>query len=151
MTNRINFKNVCTGFILICMLGIGISLIAKAQQEGAPKYTILVFGKLHLTPTGDAEVAEKLLKEKLLSAAKEIEGLKITALKRLQLPMPGREGPANKGQPDFVMMAELTNLAVFTKLITTTPAALKEYGEGMKVQAGAPQFELYQILGTSTE
>ena len=149
--NRINFKNVCVGLILICMLGIGISLMAKAQQEQEddPKYTILVFAKLHLTPTGDAAVAEKLLKEKLLSAAKGIEGLKITALKRMQLP--GQGAPANTSQPDFVMMAELTDETVFAKLITATPAALKEYGEGMKAQAGAPQFELYQILGTSTE
>ena len=149
MINRINFKNVCVGLILICMLGIGISLIAKAQQAEPPKYTILVFGKLHLIPTGDAEVAEKLLKEQLLSAAKGIEGLKITALKRMQLP--GQGAQANTSQPDFVMMAELTDETVFAKLITATPAALREYGEGMKAQAGAPQFELYQILGTSTE
>ena len=149
MINRISFKNVCVGLILICMLGIGISLIAKAQQEESPKYTILVFGKLHLTPTGDAAVAEKLLKEKLLPAAKGIAGLKITALKRMQLPAPGT--PANTNQPDFVMMAELTDETVFAKLLTATPAALKEYGEGMKAQAGAPQFELYQILGISTE
>ena len=149
MINRISFKNICVGLILVCMLGIGISLIAKAQQEESLKYTILVFGKLHLTPTGDAEIAEQLLKEKLLSAAKGIEGLKITALKRMQLPGPGPA--ANTDQPDFVMMAELTDEAVFAKLLTATPAALKEYGEGMKVQAGAPQFELYQILGTSTE
>ena len=147
--NRISFKSVCVGLILICMLGIGISLIAKAQQEDAPKYTILVFGKLHLTPTGDAAIAEKLLKEKLLPAAKGIEGLKITALQRMQLPGPGSS--ANANQPDFVMMAELTDETVFTKLLTATPAALKEYGEGMKAQAGAPQFELYQILGTSME
>ena len=149
MTKRISFKNVCVGSILICMLGIGISLIARAQQEDVPKYTILVFGKLHLTPNGDAEIAKKLLKEKLLPAAKGIEGLKITALQRRQLPGPGAS--ANTNQPDFVMMAELTDVDVFTKLITATPAALKEYGEGMKVQAGAPQFEVYQILGTSTE
>lgn len=147
--NRISFKNVCVGLILICMMGIGISLIAKAQQEDDPKYTILVFGKLHLTPTGDAEAAEKLLKEKLLPAAKGIEGLKITALQRMQLQGPG--AAANTNQPDFVMMAELTDVEVFTKLITATPAALKEYGEGMKAQAGAPQFELYQILGTSMD
>ena len=147
--HQINFKNLCAGLILICILGIGISLIAKAQQEESPKYTILVFGKLHLTPTGDAEIAEKLLKEKLLLAAKGIEGLKITALKRMQLPGPGPS--ANTNQPDFVMMAELTDVNVFTKLLTATPAALKEYGEGMKVQAGAPQFEFYQILGASTE
>ena len=145
MIKQIGFKNICVGFILICMLGVGISLIA--QEENESKYTLLVFGKLYLTPTGDAEVAEKLLKEKLLSAAKGIEGLKITALKRMQL----AGGPANTNQPDFVMMAELTDVEVFTKLMTTTPAALKEYGEGMKVQAGAPQFELYQIVGTSTE
>ena len=149
MMNPISFKNVCVGLILICMLGIGISLIAKAQQEDVPKYTILVFGKLHLTPTGDAEVAEKLLKEKLLLAAKGIEGLKITALKRMQFP--GQGTPANTNQADFVMMAELIDTEVFTKLMTATPAALKEYGKGMKVQAGVPQFELYQILGTSME
>ena len=145
MIKQIGFKNICVGFILICMLGVGISLIA--QEESESKYTLLVFGKLYLTPTGDAEVAEKLLKEKLLSAAKGIEGLKITALKRMQL----AGGPANTNQPDFVMMAELADVEAFTKLMTTTPAALKEYGEGMKVQAGAPQFELYQIVGTSTE
>ena len=51
---------------------------------------------MHLTPTGDAEIAENFLKEKLLSAAKGIEGLKITALKRLQLPGPGhRRTPIN--------------------------------------------------------
>ena len=97
MTKRINFKSVCVGFIVVCMLGIGISLIAKAQQEDVPKYTILVFGKLHLTPNGDATVAEKLLKEKLLPAAKGIEGLKITALQRMQLPGPGAS--ANTNQP----------------------------------------------------
>ena len=147
--NRISFKNICVGLILVCTLGIGISLIAKAQQAESPKYTLLVFAKLHLNPTGDAEVAEKLLKEKLLSAAKGIEGLKITALKRMQLPGPGPS--ANTNQPDFVMMAELTDETVFAKLLTATPAALKEYGEGMKAQAGAPQFEVYQILGTSIE
>jgi hypothetical protein len=131
------------------MLGIGVSLIARAQGQAAPKYTILVFGKLHLTPTGDAAVAERLLKEKLLSAAKGIDGLKITALKRMQLP--GQRGQTQTAQPDFVMMAEITDVNVFTKLITTTPGALREYGEQMKVQAGAPQFELYQILGASTE
>ena len=131
------------------MLGVGISLIAKAQQEEAPKYTLLVFAKLHLTPTGDAEVAEKLLKEKLLSAAKGIEGLKITALKRMQLP--GPSAPANTNQPDFVMMAELTDEMVFAKLLASPTTALKEYGDGMKAQAGAPQFEVYQILGTSIE
>ena len=145
MIKRIGLKNMCVGLILICMLGIGISL--TAQEESESKYTLLVFGKLYLTPTGDAEVAEKLLKEKLLAAAKGIEGLKITALKRMQF----AGGPANTNQPDFVMMAELTDVEVFTKLMTATPAALKEYGEGMKVQAGAPQFELYQIVGTSTE
>lgn len=147
--NRISFKSLCVGLILICILGIGISLIAKAQQEETPKYTILVFGKLYLTPTGDGAIAEKLLREKLLSAAKGIKGLKITALQRMQLPGPGAS--ANTDQPDFVMMAELTDPAVFTKLITATPAALKEYGEGMKAQAGAPQFEFYQILGTSID
>ena len=149
MMNRTVFKNMCVGIVLIGLLGVGGSLIAKAQQEPAPKYTMLVFGKLHLTPTGDAAVAEKLLKEKLLAAAKGIEGLKITALKRMQLP--GQRGQANTSQPDFVMMAEMTDVSVFTKLITSTPGALKEYGEQMKVQAGAPEFELYQIVGTSTE
>ena len=147
--NRTLFKNVCVGIVCIGLLGLGVSLIAKAQQEPTSKYTILVFGKLHLTPTGDAAVAEKLLKEKLLSAASGIDGLKITALKRMQLP--GQKGQTNTDQPDFVMMAEMTDVNVFTKLLTATPGALKEYGEGMKVQAGAPQFELYQILGTSTE
>lgn len=147
--NRTFFRNICIGLVLISILGLSLSLSPKAQQKSAPKHTILVFGKLNLTPTGDAEVAEGLLKEKLLSAAKGIEGLKITALKRMQ--MPGQMGQVQTNQPDFVMMAELADVSVFTKLITGTPGALKEYGEQMKVQAGAPDFELYQILGTSTE
>lgn len=149
MMNRISFKSLCIGLILICTLGIGISLIAKAQQEDDTKYTLLVFAKLHLTPTGDAEIAEKLLKEKLLAAAKGIDGLKITALKRMEVPGPGT--PADTNQPDFVMMAELTDEMVFAKLLAAPTAALREYGEGMKAQAGAPQFEVYQILGTSIE
>lgn len=150
MMNRISFKNLCIGLILICTLGIGISLIAKAQQqEDDAKYTLLVFAKLHLTPTGDAEIAEKLLKEKLLAAAKGIDGLKITALKRMEIPGPGASADTN--QPDFVMMAELTDEMVFAKLLAAPTAALREYGEGMKAQAGAPQFEVYQILGTSIE
>lgn len=149
MMKRISFKSLCIGLILICMLGIGISLIAKAQQEDDAKYTLLVFAKLHLTPTGDAEVAEKLLKEKLLAAAKGIDGLKITALKRMEIPGPGASADTN--QPDFVMMAELTDEMVFAKLLAAPTAALREYGEGMKAQAGAPQFEVYQILGTSIE
>lgn len=149
MMNRTSFKSLCIGLILICMLGIGISLIAKAQQEDDTKYTLLVFAKLHLTPTGDAEVAEKLLKEKLLAAAKGIDGLKITALKRMQVPGPGTSADTN--QPDFVMMAELTDEMVFAKLLAAPTTALREYGEGMKAQAGAPQFEVYQILGTSIE
>ncbi len=150
MMNRISFKSLCIGLILICTLGIGISLIAKAQQqEDDAKYTLLVFAKLHLTPTGDAEIAEKLLKEKLLAAAKGIDGLKITALKRMEIPGPGASADTN--QPDFVMMAELTDEMVFAKLLAAPTAALREYGEGMKAQAGAPQFEVYQILGTSIE
>lgn len=150
MMNRISFKSLCIGLILICTLGIGISLIAKAQQqEDDTKYTLLVFAKLHLTLTGDAEIAEKLLKEKLLAAAKGIDGLKITALKRMEVPGPGASADTN--QPDFVMMAELTDEMVFAKLLAAPTAALREYGEGMKAQAGAPQFEVYQILGTSIE
>ena len=87
--------------------------------------------------------------EKLLPAAKGIEGLKITALKRMQIP--GLSNQMQTDQPDFVMMAEISNPADFIKLVAATPADLKEYGEQMKVQAGAPKFEVYQILEASTD
>ena len=143
------FKPIFIGLVLVCILGIGVSLIAIGKQDASPKYTILVLGRLHLTPTGDEEIAEKLMVEKLLPAAKGIEGLKITALKRMQ--MPGRSSQMQTDQPDFVMMAEISNPADFIKLVAATPADLKEYGEQMKVQAGAPKFEVYQILEASTD
>ena len=143
------FKTIYIGLVLVCILGMGVGLIAKAQQTVSPKYNILVFGKLHLNPIGDAEIAEKLMVEKLLPAAKGIEGLKITALKRMQ--MPGLTEQMQTDQPDFVMMAELADLSVFGKLLAATPADLREYGEQMKVQAGKPEFELYQILEASTD
>ncbi len=143
------FKTISIGLVLVCISGIGVSLMAKAQQKASPKYSILVFGKLRLTPTGDADIAEKLMVQKLLPAAKGIEGLKITALKRMQ--MPGRSEQFQTNQPDFVMMAELAHASDFLKLLAATPADLREYGEQMKVQAGAPEFELYQILEASTD
>ena len=143
------FRPICIGLVLVCILGIGISVIAIGQQDASPKYTILVLGRLNLTPKGDAEIAEKLMVEKLLPAAKGIEGLKITVLKRKQ--MPGLSSQRQTDQPDFVMMAELSNLADFVKLLAATPEDLREYGEQMKVQAGAPKFEVYQILEASTD
>ena len=143
------FIPICIGLVLICFLGIGISFIAMGQQDDTSKYTILVLGRLHLTRTGDAEIAEKLMVEKLLPAAEGIEGLKITALKRKQ--MPGVSSQMQTDQPDFVMMAQLSNLADFVKLLAATPGDLREYGEQMKVQAGAPKFEMYQILEAPTD
>lgn len=144
-----NFKPICIGLVLVCILGIGMSVIAIGKQEASPKYTILVLGRLHLNPTGDEQIAEKLMVEKLLPAAKGIEGLKITALKRMQIP--GLSNQMQTDQPDFVMMAEISNPADFIKLVAATPADLREYGEQMKVQAGAPKFEVYQILEASTD
>jgi hypothetical protein len=149
---KIFFKSVIIGLVLAGLLGLSLSLVAIAQQERqAPtsKYTVLVFGKLYLKPDGDAAVAEKLLMEKLLPAAKEIQGLKITALKKLT--RPDQRSDQKTSQPDFVMMAEMTDMSAFLKLLASAPGPMKEYGEQMKAQAGAPEFELYQILGTSKE
>ena len=146
---RLGRQTICIGVVLVCILGIGISVIAIGQQDASPKYTILVLGRLHLTPKGDAETAEKLMVEKLLPAAKGIEGLKITALKRKQ--MPGLSSQMRTNHPDFVMMAELSNLVDFFKLLAATPGDLREYGDQMKAQAGAPKFEVYQILESSTD
>ncbi|MDE0183869.1 MAG: hypothetical protein OXP71_00265 [Candidatus Poribacteria bacterium] len=146
---RFSFQTLCIGFVLVCMLGIGISVIAIGQQDASPKYTILVLGRLHLTPKGDAETAEKLMVEKLLPAAKRIEGLKITALKRVQ--MPGPSSQMRTKQPDFIMMAEVSDLTVLAKLWAAPTDDLEEYGKQMKIQAGAPKFEVYQILEGSAD
>lgn len=142
-------KTIGIGAVLVCILGIGLSVMAIGQQDASPKYTILVLGRLHLPPKGDAEIAEKLMVEKLLPAAKGIKGLKITALKRMRAPGPSSQMLTD--QPDFVMMAELENPADFVRLLAATPSELREYGEQMKMQAGAPRFEMYQILEASTD
>ena len=54
-----NFKPICIGLVLVCILGIGMSVIAIGKQEASPKYTILVLGRLHLNPTGDAADCRK--------------------------------------------------------------------------------------------
>lgn len=118
--------------------------MAIGQQDASPKYTILVLGRLHLTPKGDAEIAEKLMVEKLLPAAKGIKGLKITALKRIQIP--GLSTQMQTDEPDFVMMAELSDLMSLAKLRAAPTDDMEEYGKQMKMQAGAPKFEVYRIL-----
>ena len=143
------FIPICIGLVLVCILGIGISVIAIGQQDASPTYTILVLGRLHLTPIGDAAIAEKLMVEKLLPAAKGIKGLKITALKRVQ--MPGPSSQMQTKQPDFVMMAEVSDLTVLAKLWAAPTDDLEAYGEQMKIQAGAPKFEVYQILEAPTD
>ncbi len=147
--NKTFFKGMFVGIVIACIVGMCVSLVANEKKEKTPKYTTLVFGKLKLKPTGDAKVAEKLLTETLLPAAKDIQGLKMTALKWMSLP--GQEAKKKPYQPDYVMMAEMANIGVFLKLAASHSGALEEYGTQMKVQAGAPEFELYQILGTSAE
>jgi len=147
--NKGFLKGLLVGVVIAGIVGMCVSLVANEQKEKAPEYTTLVFGKLKLKPTGDAEVAEKLLTEKLLSAAKDIQGLKMTALKWQSVP--GQEAKKKPYQPDYVMMAEMANIGIFLKLIASQPNALQEYGTQMKAQAGAPEFELYQILGTSAD
>ncbi len=142
-------KGILVGIVIAGIVGMGISLVANEQKEKTPKYATLVLGRLKLNPIGDAEVAEKLLKEKLLPAAKGIQGLKMTALKWMSIP--GQEMKKKPHQPDYIMMAEMENINVFLKLMGSHQGTLDEYGKQMKVQAGAPEFELYQILGTSTE
>ena len=145
--NRSFFKGILVGIIIAGILGMGISLIANEQKEETPKYTTLVLGKLKLKPTGNAEIAEKLLQEKLLPAAKDIQGLKMTTLKWMSVP--GQEANKKPYQPDYIMMSEMESVDVFLKLISSHSEALEEYGKQMKEQAGSPEFELYQILGTS--
>ncbi|MBC8236017.1 hypothetical protein H8E77_41250 [bacterium] len=142
-------KGILVGIVIAGIVSMGISLVANEQEEKKPEYTTLVLGKLKLNPTGGPEVAEKLLTEKLIPAAKEIQGLKITALKWMSIP--GQEAQKKPSQPDYVMMAEMVNVNVFMQLIASHSTALQEYGEQMKAQAGKPDFELYQILGTSEE
>ena len=147
--NKNFFKGILVGIIIAGIVSISISLVANEQEEKKPEYATIVWGKLKLKPTGDAEVAEKLLTEKLLPAAKEMQGLKITALKWMSIP--GREAQKKPYQPDYVMMAEMANVDVFFQLMTSHSDAMEEYGEQMKVQAVKPEFELYQILGASEE
>jgi hypothetical protein len=147
--NKSFFKGILVGIVIVGIVSVSISLIASEQEEKKTEYTTLVFGKLKLKPTGDAEIAEKLLTEKLIPAAKEIQGLKMTTLKWTSVP--GQEAQKKPYQPDYVMMAEMADVNVFFQLMASHSADLEEYGEQMKVQAGKPEFELYQILGTSEE
>ena len=149
MKSKFILTIVILSMILISILGIGMKLMADDPPQPEPKQKILVFGKLNLKPTADATVAEKLLIEKLLPAAEGVEGLKMTVLKKVTMPQRGNSG--NPSQPDFVMMAEISDITVFAKLLAQTPGALKEFGDQMKVQAGAPEFELYHILGTNKQ
>lgn len=143
------FKGILVGIIIASIVGMGVSLIANESKEKTPEYTTLVWGKLKLKPTGDAEIAEKLLTEKLLLAAKDIEGLNMRALKWMSVP--GQEWKKKPSQPDYIMMAEMESVDVFLKLIASHSTSLDEYGKQMKEQAGSPEFELYQILGTSKD
>jgi hypothetical protein len=147
--NQSFFKGILVGIVIVGIVSVSISLIASEQEEKKPEYTTLVFGKLKLKPTGDAEIAEKLLTEKLIPAAKEIQGLKMTTLKWTSVP--GQEAQKKPYQPDYVMMAEMADINVFFQLMASHSADLEEYGEQMKVQAGKPEFELYEILGTSED
>jgi hypothetical protein len=142
-------KGILVGILIAGIVSMSISLVANEQEEKKPEYTTLVLGKLKLNSTGKPEVAEKLLTEKLLPAAKEIQGLNITALKWMSIP--GQEAQKKPYQPDYVMMAEMANVNVFFELMASHSDAMEEYGEQMKIQAGKPEFELYQILGTSED
>ena len=151
MRRKSVFTLIILGMVFTLILGISIGLMADHHQQPEKKQKILVFGKLLLNPTADAELAEKLLIEKLLPASKGIDGLKMTALKKMMFPQRGNSQVPETSQPDFVMMAEISDVAVFAKLLGQTPGALKEFGDQMKSQAGAPEFELYTILGTNEQ
>ena len=114
--------------------------------EIVSEYSAVALGKLRLKPTDDAEVAEQLLRQKLLPAAQGVDGLRITDLKKTVALVGGRNRDT---QPDFIMMGELKSVTSFLNLMASTPGKLKEYGDQMKIQAGAPEFELYEVLGTS--
>jgi len=147
--SRSFFKGILVGIVIAAIVGMSVSLIANEQKEETSKYTTLVLGKLKLKPTGKAEVAEKLLQENLLLAAKDIEGLKMTTLKWMSVP--GQEANKKPYQPDYIMMAEMKDINVFLQLVGSHSNALDEYGRQMKEQAGSPEFELYQILGTTED
>ncbi len=151
MRRKSVFTLIILGMVLTLVLGISIGLMADRHQQAEKKQKILVFGKLSLNPTADAELAEKLLIEKLLPASKGVDGLKMTALKKMTMPQRGNSQAPETSQPDFVMMAEISDVTVLAKLLGQTPGALKEFGDEMKVQAGAPEFELYTILGTNEQ
>jgi hypothetical protein len=140
---------ILVGIVITGIVSMGISLVANEPEEKKTESKTLVWGKLKLNTTGEPEVAEKLLTEKLIPAAKDIQGLKIAALKWMSVP--GQEAQKKPSQPDYVMMAEMADVNVFFQLMASHSADLEEYGEQMKVQAGKPEFELYQILGTSEE
>jgi hypothetical protein len=140
---------ILVGIVITGIVSMAVSLVANEKEEKKIEHKTLVWGELRLKPTGDAEIAEKLLKEKLLPAAKDVQGLKITALKWVSIP--GQEAQKKPYQPDYVMMAEMESVDVFFQLITSHSDAMDEYGTQMKIQAGKPEFELYQVLGTSEE
>jgi len=147
--NRSFFKGILFGIVIAAIVGMSFSLVANEPKEEVSEYTTLVLGKLKLKPTGNSEIAEQLLTEKLLPAAKDIQGLNMKALKWMSVP--GQEAKKKPYQPDYIMLAEMEDVNVFLKLVAAHSSALEEYGHQMKEQAGSPEFELYQILSATGE
>ena len=133
------------GFVIAGALGAGTMLIAQEQRAGsAMQGPLVVLAGLKLEEGADAEAAEKLFKETLIPALKDIKGLKVRVLKGMN--MRQREETEYPVAYDYIMQAEFESFAGFWQLRQKQDAGLSEFGDMMKEYAGSPHFSLYTIL-----
>lgn len=137
-------------FVLFALL-LTISLVLigstiRAQQENRGEMVVL--GALKLKEGADVQSAEKLFNEILIPAMKDVEGLEMKVLKRLEMP---NELP-NDQSPDYIMMAYIKKPEVFMNLMQgERDPKLEAFGEQMKQYAGEPDIKAYMVIADTVE
>ena len=132
------------GFIVAGILGVGTMLLAQERRmQDLGSGPLVVLAGLRLKEEADIEGAEKLLKEQLIPAMTEMEGLKMKVLKRMK--MPG-EQTTDSGAYDYIMMAEIEKIQVFMQLMRSQDTGLSKFGDMMKEYAGHPYINPYTVI-----
>lgn len=138
---------VLIGFVVAGLLSAGTILFA--QERRAPRGPLVVLGGLKLQEGADAKGAEKLLREQLIPAMKNIDGLEMEILKRMG--MPQQSQTEDSGAYDFIMLAKIESLGVFMQLLRSQDSGLSGFGDLMKEYAGKPYINAYTIIARTEE
>ena len=141
---------VLIGFVIAAALGAGRILVAQAQETpGVPTGPLVVIGGLRLKEGADIEAAEKLFKETLIPAMKDIDGLDMKILKRMA--MERTDAGTDSQVYDYIMLAEIEKLQVFMQLMRSQDAGLDAFGDTMKEYAGHPYINAYIVIAQTKE